>query len=534
MADNLQSFLGAGWISLCSLWLLTYLVHSTLLLTGVRLLTARGPFFKSEAIAEILWKGALLGGIITATVHVGGGMEPLVGSVSLPVNGIPAMDELHSVSEESDRQVTHRAERDLPLFDTNPDRAGDCAAPIERSGAEAPEISLLRESSGLLTGDFDVLPESFDRRHRGAGLTGNVAGGEGGDRSYNWLAFPAFCGLALVLLGSVFLGLSRARLRYRLANRTRIVAGPLRNTLNGLCREAGVNFEVRLSSSAGVGVPLAFGIFRPEICLPVRALTDLTANQQTGMLAHELAHITRRDPVWLTLAHIIQNVFFFQPLNRLARVRIQEISEFACDSLAAGRGGGSLPLARCLTEVAGWSLVSRERFGAVGAAGMAGSPSTLTKRIDRLLDDGVGEKPSRRASFGGWIVLAGLLAVITMIVPTISAGTAKSPPAAATSGEEERNRPSEMAAPGKKQDVPLALGIAEAQRHLIDSLEALEKERALLAGGIEGLLADLRRSGLEIDSDGVIDRLRDRLRNVTIRMERLKAAVSGDPVKKRK
>ena len=39
------------------------------------------------------------------------------------------------------------------------------------------------------------------------------------------------------------------------------------------------------------------------------------------MLAHEIAHLVRRDPQWLVLARAIEMVFFFQPLNRLARRR---------------------------------------------------------------------------------------------------------------------------------------------------------------------------------------------------------------------
>ena len=39
------------------------------------------------------------------------------------------------------------------------------------------------------------------------------------------------------------------------------------------------------------------------------------------MLAHELAHLARRDPLWLAFASVVERVFWIQPLNRIARRR---------------------------------------------------------------------------------------------------------------------------------------------------------------------------------------------------------------------
>ena len=49
------------------------------------------------------------------------------------------------------------------------------------------------------------------------------------------------------------------------------------------------------------------------------AIAELDAPQLRAMLAHELAHLERRDPQWLAFACILERAFFFQPLNRLAR-----------------------------------------------------------------------------------------------------------------------------------------------------------------------------------------------------------------------
>jgi beta-lactamase regulating signal transducer with metallopeptidase domain len=63
-------------------WLLTYLVHSTLLI-GAALVTARSLGDRNFALQEILLRGALIAGILTATLQVGLGVEPVSGALTV-------------------------------------------------------------------------------------------------------------------------------------------------------------------------------------------------------------------------------------------------------------------------------------------------------------------------------------------------------------------------------------------------------------------------------------------------------------------
>jgi beta-lactamase regulating signal transducer with metallopeptidase domain len=63
-------------------WLLTYLVHSTILL-GAAWLMARLMADRWLALQEALLRAALIGGLLTATVQVGLGIEPLGGAFVL-------------------------------------------------------------------------------------------------------------------------------------------------------------------------------------------------------------------------------------------------------------------------------------------------------------------------------------------------------------------------------------------------------------------------------------------------------------------
>jgi beta-lactamase regulating signal transducer with metallopeptidase domain len=96
----------------------------------------------------------------------------------------------------------------------------------------------------------------------------------------------------------------------------------------------------RLTVAESAASPVVLGT--SEICVPRRFLSDLTPEEQSGVLAHEVAHLVRRDPWWLLLAVTLESLFFFQPLNRLARVRLQDEAELLSDALAVrGRRAAS-------------------------------------------------------------------------------------------------------------------------------------------------------------------------------------------------
>ena len=141
--------------------------------------------------------------------------------------------------------------------------------------------------------------------------------------------------------------------------------------------------QVRLTLSSALGSPIA--LVSHEIIVPPRAL-ELEPRQQEAMLAHELAHVVRRDPAWLVLAAIIEAALFIQPLNRLARRGMQEAAEELSDDWAVRHLGSGLHLARCLAEVAGW--LEHDHASEPFASPMASERgSILVRRVRRLLDD---------------------------------------------------------------------------------------------------------------------------------------------------
>src|SRR5207302_7725802 len=131
---------------------------------------------------------------------------------------------------------------------------------------------------------------------------------------------PSLPLVVVLLWGAIALGWSlhylarRLILVGRLADRRAVSDGPLAATLAELQRTTGYRRRVQLTMARTISSPVALGL--SEICVPELALSDLGAEQQRSMLAHELAHLARRDSLWLAGASLVERCFFFQPLNR--------------------------------------------------------------------------------------------------------------------------------------------------------------------------------------------------------------------------
>ncbi|HSU81967.1 MAG TPA: M56 family metallopeptidase [Thermoanaerobaculia bacterium] len=389
-------------------WMLTYLLHSTLLL-GLAWLASKPLSRWSVAAEEMVWRLALVGALFTASLQLAAGWQPLAGQWRLADLGGTAQ--------------TMNAETGLV-----PARVAAIPAPALKSSS----VRAIPEALALA-------PAAAPSRS----LPSAAA-----------LALGAWALGALVLL--MAFGRSYLRLGRRLHTRPRVVGGDLHAQLQTLAAEAGLGDSVLLSCSSRVPVPLAMGLREPEICVPPRALVGLTGEQQEGMLAHELAHLARRDPFWLVLGQGMACVLFFQPLNWVARRRLREISEMLSDEWAVARTGRPLSLAGCLAEVAGWSV----GYSALPVPSMADRPSSLGRRIRRLLDESrLPESPARRA----W--LAAAMGVLILAV------AAAAPAVSAARPDEPLQPKKQPAVPHVEVDVndatdaPTARAVEEADRH---------------------------------------------------------------------
>ncbi|MGZ3480072.1 MAG: HEAT repeat domain-containing protein, partial [Myxococcaceae bacterium] len=279
------------------------------------------------------------------------------------------------------------------------------------------------------------------------------------------LAVPRLTAAGLAFLGwavvaSAFLlrlAVLRARLLTTLGERAPVVDPMVRARLEGLCQDVGHARPVRLTTAEGLRSPVALGW--SEICLPAEALLELDDAQQRSVLAHELAHLRRLDPVWLVMGTVLEHLFFFQPLNRLARARMQEVAEFLCDDWAAARNGSGLDVARGLASVAAWL---DGHPPSVPLAGMAEHPSQLLARVTRLLERGADEVERLRPWHVGGMAL--LLLMTVLVAPGVRAAPER---LAAGPGQTRTPAPrSDAGAP--QQQVRTMVAVQSLDRELLD------------------------------------------------------------------
>ncbi len=167
--------------------------------------------------------------------------------------------------------------------------------------------------------------------------------------------WPSPRGWRLAPLGLARFGWRFVRLHRRLRSGPAVSEPHLRQMVEALTQAAGTRAPIRLTTSATCAVPLALA--GRQVVVPHRFL-QLDAEQQHAALAHEVAHVVRRDPAWRVVAGVLERAFFFQPLNRLARVRLCESAEFLCDQWAVSAhpraaGAGAVSVGGCGLDVAG-------------------------------------------------------------------------------------------------------------------------------------------------------------------------------------
>jgi len=108
---------------------------------------------------------------------------------------------------------------------------------------------------------------------------------------------------------------------------------------------------VHVLMSTHAEAPSVAGILRPVILLPVSSLTGLTPQQLESILAHELAHIRRYDPLLNALQILIETLLFYHPAIWWVSARIRYERELCCDDLALRSCGDALCYARALTAL---------------------------------------------------------------------------------------------------------------------------------------------------------------------------------------
>jgi Zn-dependent protease with chaperone function len=323
-------------------WLLTYLMHSTALILGTWALTRFAPL--QAVTKDFLWKLALLAGVATAS------MASLRSTPSLTVDYASLSERFHNaeagqlawVGEASPPPIQIRAR----LIDPSPECRGLLRSEVRRG---VPLMNSLEDVCGA--------DGAFAWWH-GALILWLLGGGIG-------------CAVLLRRRGSLALltrSLSEAAPRSRRILRE-LQEGERR------CRTAGVKSSQVLNTACVL----------PDgtIAISPRCESELTDDELRAVLAHEMGHVIRRDPLWSTALRTLATIFWLQPLNRLGLAKVDEISEHLCDDWAVSRTGAAVGLATSICRVAEWALPGPSQPVLMSVVGRDGRG--LSERVHRIL-----------------------------------------------------------------------------------------------------------------------------------------------------
>lgn len=258
--------------------------------------------------------------------------------------------------------------------------------------------------------------------------------------------------------------------------------------------------------SALLAAPGSVGWLRAKILLP-RTWRDWDATKLQAVLAHERAHIRRRDWLIRVASHVNVCIFWFHPLAWWMEFELARLAEEACDDVALFEMDDREDYAATLIEIAraacagprvlNWRIIS-----------MA-TNSNVVRRVNRILDRSVhAPEPLGRLAWMA-LLICGLpviyLSAAVTLAPANANGVSSAP--AVTSeparlilfperklpvrliAQEVPNRPASPAAaptPPRREDAPITACI------LLDNSGSMRDKREALTAAALGLLKGFR------------------------------------------
>ena len=146
---------------------------------------------------------------------------------------------------------------------------------------------------------------------------------------------------------------------------------------------AKVTRPARLVQSSDTESAMLVGGFRVTIVIPNLAAASHSQSDVRLMLAHEVAHLARKDLSWFGIAWVVQSLFFFSPLVWLAARCSRLDHESATDQYASHLA--AVPIQTYAEMLLRTSVVVRSNTSLVpGALPMGESFSMIHRRLEAM------------------------------------------------------------------------------------------------------------------------------------------------------
>jgi len=163
--------------------------------------------------------------------------------------------------------------------------------------------------------------------------------------------------------------------------------------------------QIRVSRYAPA--PIAFKLVTPTIVLPAITIEKLNEEDLSAVLAHEVAHLRRHDPLVNIMQILLLGIWWFHPLYWLLMRQLRSTREECCDDLVlAKRVTQDDRYCQVLLDAARASLCATTG-GAI--LGFGESAESMHKRMQRIMSP----RTRRAAGIG---ICAGLVLLVLAVV----------------------------------------------------------------------------------------------------------------------
>lgn len=211
--------------------------------------------------------------------------------------------------------------------------------------------------------------------------------------------------IGTVTLGS-WLGIHWLRLARRIRGTTELPAASIAQQFAAVKARVGLRRPVRLLVSRESLGPAALGWWRGTVLVPDSVIEQTNPAELDAILAHELVHLRRFDPLVGTLQLAVQCLWWWHPAVWWANRQVRIERERSCDEAVLAQADvRPADYARLLVE-----LLERSRspVPAVFWSGMR-STSATTARVRHVLET---KTFRRRSPLAAWLIAGLALAIV--------------------------------------------------------------------------------------------------------------------------
>ena len=208
------------------------------------------------------------------------------------------------------------------------------------------------------------------------------------------IAVPLLAGIWALVAGLRVVRRGRATAAARGAARVALRDGEFRPEIVAIAQRLSAELRIPVPRVAVVstctGGAYVVGCRRPVLVIGDDLVARLDAAELEGVIAHELAHVRRRDNLMAILVGLVRDLTFFIPVGGWALTHLHRERELAADQMAIDVTGRPGALASGLLKVVEGGHEAEDLCAALAPSG------TLVSRVQVLVEENEGPSRSRR------------------------------------------------------------------------------------------------------------------------------------------